>query len=155
MPKFKLPMERAAAAGRTDITTPDSAREALPGTCAYVSYDGRACVGFPRHAGGDSPLDRWHVLPEPEALHVDPQEAWDRAIEVNERATRLTMEAPEAFNGIGEFTQHEIGARSGLSAYRECYELVRMKEAQWSDPHDTSYDPELATLAQAALEAAR
>ncbi len=29
MRKFELPMERAAAAGRTDITTTDSAREAL------------------------------------------------------------------------------------------------------------------------------
>ncbi len=128
MPKFDLPMERAAAAGRTDISTTDSAREPW----------------------GDYVTE--HVDP---ALHVDQQEAHDREIEIAKMVTDIRIAfRPRLLPGIGE-AAFERGARAGLSAYRECYELVRMLEADWSDPHATSYDPELAALAQAALEAAR
>ncbi len=114
MRKFELPMERAAAAGRTDISTTDSARE---------------------------------------ALRVDPQEAHSARVEIRALAARLHMEGDRRLE-VDNGPDWVRGARAGLAAYRECYELVRMKEAQWSDPHDTSYDPELATLAQAALESA-
>ncbi len=154
MPKFELPRERVAAAGRTDITTTDSAREALPGTCAYVSYDGRACMGFPRHAGGDSPLDSWHVLSEPEALHVDPQEALRREVEIGKLATRLRIAVGLIFT-TPVVSNYERGARAGPTAYRECYELCVLIAGLSAYDLDMGDIAKLITAAEGALEATR
>ena len=81
--------------------------------------------------------------------HVDPAEAHSREVEIAELAARLTARSDARHDG---FTQHERGARAGLTAYRECYELVRLIAA--TDPHDTVYDPYLVSLAEVALESA-
>ncbi len=119
---FDLPMERVAAAGRTDITTPATARG---------------------------------------ALHVDPAEAHAREVEIGKLAAQLRVDAQMtrrlvASKGDGGISGvlFERGARAGLTAYRECYELVRLMESLWADPSDTNYDPVWAGLAAAALESA-
>ncbi len=75
-----------------------------------------------------------------------------------ERETEMGAIAGRVTGGISNPRVQAIAeqaARDALAAYRECYELVRYLARRCADPSDTSYDPGLATLAQAALEAAR
>ncbi len=89
-----------------------------------------------------------------EALHVDPQEAYDREVEIAGLAAQLRSQRfHEQLANWPDRVVFERGARAGLTAYRECYELVRMIAN--TDPHDTAYDEYLVSLAEAALESAQ
>ena len=90
-----------------------------------------------------------------EALSMDPQEAWKRIVEIGNLAARLRFHELRGDDEKPSTPDWERGARAGLSAYREAFELVRLYAPQWADPHDTSHDPTLAAAAQSALEAAR
>ncbi len=144
MPKFELPMERAAAAGRTDITTPDSAREALD-PCPH----GRTAYCFDCDSGYDH-----DDVPDDMPLHVDPQEAHEREGEISVLGSRLRYEHVPVISWDAT-PAFEQGARAMAQHLWECYELVRMMEPVWADQHDVSHDPDLARRARAALEAAR
>ncbi len=86
-----------------------------------------------------------------EALHVDPQEAHDREIEIARTAEALARH----IGTDADRATHEAGARSGLMAYRECYELAVLIAAIPPDGRDPRIIADLVTFAQAALEAAR
>lgn len=81
------------------------------------------------------------------------REALKRETEIGGLAARLRVEAVQADSWTAN--PFEQGVRVGLSAYRECYELVRLLEPMLADRCDTMYDPTLATAAAAALERAR
>ena len=111
MNRLDLPMERIAAAGRTDITSPATARD---------------------------------------ALHVDPQEAYDREVELAQHAARINANTPYPYKSY----QNEHGIHVGLTAYRECYEFAQYVANL--DPDDIATDciADLVGYAQAAIEGA-
>lgn len=124
-----------------NITNKDTAREAL---------DPCPTCGSTTIVDGDCP----HCNPPQDALHVDPQEAYEREVEIGTLAAQLRAAAIMSNASTPFDPVLERGITIGLSAYRECYELVRLMEPLWADPHDTNHDPKLAELAQAALERA-
>ena len=91
-----------------------------------------------------------------ETLHVDPAETLRRETEIGALAAKLRANDP-SMRWIAEhqpvMVGYESGARAGLSAYRECYELCVLIAAIPPDG-DPVVISRLVTFARAALEAA-
>ena len=153
MKRFGLPMERLAAAGRTDITTPDTAREALHCDAEWHRSGHSAHSTCPQcnKAGSQG---------QPDTLHVDPQEALRRAVEIGELATRLRVNRLIAA-GMSDF-EFEKGARAGLTlmwplleAAQATSEAMKVyKHCLWCQRHDEAGTPHSDTCWVLALHAA-